>query len=314
MTGASGFVGRAVCELLTAQGHVVRGLVRQPRSGSGRVEERLFEGFHDQQGIREAVRGADSVVHLAARVHQMREGSRNSLSEYQRINVEGTRMLARIAADEGVDDFVFASSVKAVGESNSRPWTEDDVPHPLDPYGCSKLDAERMLGEEGPKLGIATKVLRLPLVYGPGVKANMLRLFEMVHKGRPIPVGGIRNARSLVYVGNVASAVGKLIGTGSGHEIFFVSDGEDVSTPELVRRIGKAMGRKVRLVPVPGTLLRLLAKVEVPVASAIAQRLAGSLTVDTSKLRQRIGPMPFSLDDGVAATARWFNAARKETS
>lgn len=171
-----------------------------------------------------------------------------------------------------------------------------------------------MLAELGASRDVATTVLRLPLVYGPGVRANMFRLFELVERGRPIPVGGISNARSLLFVGNAASAIARLVGTSQGNEIYFVSDGEDVSTPELVRRIGIALERPARLVPVPGSLLRVLARFDVPVASPIARRLAGSLTVDTSRLRARLGPMPFSLDQGLAKTADWFKSASKESS
>lgn len=311
VTGATGFVGRTVCRNLMESGHHVRALVRRADALLVASEQSVYAGVEDVKAIREAVSGVDSVIHLAARVHQMRESSADASAEYGRVNVEATRTLAIAAASEGVGELIFASSVKAMGESNARPWTEADVPGPVDAYGRSKLAAEHALAEVAARYGMATAALRFPLVYGPGVKANMLRLFELVDKGRPLPLGGIRNARSLLYTENAAVAIGRMLGTLRGNAAYFVADGEPVSTPELIRRIAAALQRPARLLPIPGRGLQLLSRFDLPIVSPIARRLAGSLTVDTSRLTSLIGELPYTLDDGLADTAAWYRGQRK---
>jgi nucleoside-diphosphate-sugar epimerase len=304
VTGANGFLGRAVCAELTRVGHTVRALVRSPGS-SGGFEPYPYAGLDDVAALRHACRGADACIHLAARVHQMR-GTPEQDAEYQRINTIGTQAFAMIAAEESVGDFLFASSVKAVGEANDTAWTEREAPSPKDPYGVSKLHAERALGDVTALTGMSTAALRLPLMYGAGMKANMLRLFELVDRRVPLPLGGIRNRRSMLYVENAAAAFCRLIGAVKGHELFFASDGEDVSTPDLVVRIAAALGREPRLIPIPHGMLQVIARLELPKISPIAQRIGGSLQVDSSSLRARIGPLPYSLDEGLQRTARWF--------
>ena len=256
----------------------------------------------DRQAVRAAVAGADAIVHLAARVHVMRETATDPLAEFRRTNVEATRVLAEEAAVSGVRHIVLASTVKAVGEETATPWTEDTPPRPMDPYGRSKLEAEELLRELAMRYGLGVTALRLPLVYGPEVKGNMLRLFALVDRGIPLPFGSVRNRRSLLYVGNLAAAAKAVLERPrAGFGVFFVTDLRDVSLPELIRLIGAALGRRARLLPVPPGLLRVI------LPAAEAGRLIGSLAVDASSLSRATGYRPpFTVEDGLRATAEWY--------
>ena len=321
VTGASGFVGRHCVEVLLASGRPVRGLFRTPPGpeAAADLEAARVHGLHDREGLRRALAGVEAVVHLAARVHVLEETAADPLAAFRAVNVEGTRTLLEESAAAGVRSFVFVSSVKAVGEaSGSTTWTEATEPRPVDPYGVSKREAEILVRAFADEHGVHAPILRLPLVYGPGVGANMLALLRAVARGVPLPLGAVRNRRSLAYVGNVAAAVAAVLDTPeSGTETFFVSDGEDLSTPELVRRVARALDRPARLVPVPPALFRaagaagdlLRRAVPVPVHSAVVDRLLGSLAVDSSRLARVTGRTPpFSVDEGLARTAAWYRA------
>jgi nucleoside-diphosphate-sugar epimerase len=312
ITGANGFVGHAVCCELVRRGHHVRAMVR-PRSSfdTSGVERIEYLGLHDERQLQAALEGSTAVIHLAARVHRMREKGNDVLARYREANTQATRRLAVLAAKAGVTQLAFASTVKAVGEANTEPWTEAVAATPVDPYGISKLEAEDALAHVSTEYGMATTVVRLPLLYGPGMKANMLRLFELVDRGAFLPLGGIRNRRSLLYVKNAAVAFCDLVGMGRGHEVFFAADGEDLSTPELVVRIAAALGRKPRLLPAPRRALETLATRRVPSLSAVARRLVGSLTVDATRLRTRIGPPPYTVTAGLRETADWYITMRR---
>ncbi|MHB1169206.1 MAG: NAD-dependent epimerase/dehydratase family protein [Longimicrobiales bacterium] len=311
VTGASGFLGRTVCHELRARGDRVRGLVRTAAPGLD-IEQVTWTGLEDDEAIRRAVDGVDAVVHLAARVHMMRDSAADPLVEFRRVNVEGTVRVARHAGAAGVQSLVFASSVKAMGEATTGPpWRESDAPAPVDPYGVSKLEAEETLARLSTETGLTTSVVRFPLVYGPGVRANMLRLFELVDRGWPLPFGGIRNRRSLLYSRNAAAAIASLVDRRGGHDTWFVSDGIDVSTPELLERIAAGLGRRLRLLPAPVTLLSAARRLRIPLVAPIATRLIGSLAVDSTRMQARLGgAMPYTLDDGLRATAEWFRAVR----
>ena len=254
--------------------------------------------------MRAALSGVDAVVHLAARVHVMRDTAADPAAEFRRVNVEGTRALLEEAIAAGARRFVLASSVKAMGESGSAAFTEETPPAPADPYGVSKLEAERIVAGAAGRIHVSS--IRFPLIYGPGVKGNMLRLFQLVDRGTPLPLGSVHNRRSLLFVGNAARAVQSLLeGDHPSGEVFLCSDGEDVSTTGLVRAIGAALGRPARLLPLPMGLVRAI-----PFASPILDRLVGSLYFDSSKLTRLTGfRPPYDLSAGLAETARWYRAS-----
>ncbi len=276
-------------------------------------------GLLDRAGIATAMRDVDTVIHLAARVHMMRETSASPLTEFRRVNVEGTRVLLEEAIRASVRRFVFASSVKAMGEATVSPWTEETVPAPADPYGISKWEAEQVVRELAGRAGMHAPILRFPLMYGEGMKANMPRLFQLVDRGVPLPFGRVRNRRSLLYVGNAVAAIRAVLETpeASG-ETFLVSDGHDLSTPDLIREIARALGRPARLVPVPLSAFRTAGRFGDVIArfgpslltSAYVERLLGSLAVDASKLHRVTGFVPpFPLPAAMGRTAEWYRSS-----
>lgn len=315
VTGASGFLGHHICRTLVDQGAEVVGLVRRPDSTPAGVVPRLCSDLLDRAALAAALDGVDQVIHLAARVHLTGD---TALAEYRRTNVEGTQALLQESLNAGVRRFVFVSSVKAVGEGNESPWTEQTHEAPCDPYGMSKLEGERVIRELAWQRGMHAPILRLPMVYGPGMRANMLRLFQLVDREIPLPLGSVRNRRSLVFSDNVVAAVASVLGTpAAAQEIFFVRDDRDLSTPELVRAVAQALGRRSRLVRVPVPMIRaagrvgdLLSRViHSPIDSAMVERLVGSLCIDASKLGRVTGYRPpVAVDEGLRRTATWYLA------
>ena len=308
VTGASGFIGTALSRGLLARGHSVRAVVRDASAlaadspGLHRVAVQDIAGEVDRRAL---LGGIDVVVHLAAVAHRAAADA----YEIRRVNVEGAARLAD-AASGLVRRFVFLSSVKVHGEdSGNAPYTEADTPHPEDIYGRTKLEAERALTGIAGRGGMELVVLRPPLVYGPGVKANFLRLLSWVDSGLPLPLGRVRNRRSLIYAGNLVDVIARCAEHPAARGPFLVSDDESVSTPELVSRIARALERPARLVPAPPTLLR--------VAGMIAgrrdevRRLIGNLAIDSSRARRLLDwRPPYALDEGLAETARWFRSSR----
>jgi nucleoside-diphosphate-sugar epimerase len=316
VTGASGFLGRTLCRVLVDRGVSVRAVVRRPEAAPPGSEPRVVAGLDETEQLGEALHGVGTVVHLAARVHRMNDPVSDPLSSYRAINVEGTRAVMRAARAAGVRTFVFASSTKAVGEWTDVPWTEAEPPRPTDPYGVTKLEAELAVRELARAAPMHTVILRLPLVYGAGAKGNILRLFQAVDRGVPLPFGSVRNRRSLLYAGNFVAAVDAVVSAaGANGETFFVSDDADLSTPELVRMIARALGRPARLVPVPAALFQMAARlgdvahpwVRLPFNSGVARRLIGSLAVDISKLRRLTGFVPpYPPEEGLRVMAEWY--------
>lgn len=310
VTGASGFIGRALCRALAARGHEVRAAVRWKAGvssdGLATVAERIeVADIADETGWPAKLSGIDAVVHLAAIAHRAADEA-----AVRRVNVEGTTRLAHAAAGR-VRRIVFLSSVKVHGEdSGERAFSETDTPRPEDAYGRAKLEAERSLHEIAAASGMELVVLRPPLVYGPGVKANFLRLLRWVDSGWPLPLGAVRNRRSLIYVGNLADAIVRAVEhTQTAGATFLVSDADDVSTPDLIRRLARALGRTPRLLPVPPRWL-LLAGGLTGRTDAI-RRLIGNLTVDCSAIQTRLGwTPPLTMAHGLAETARWFQSGR----
>lgn len=315
VTGASGFLGTAACRHFANAGWSVRGVGRTtPARSAG--EFRQVSDYTSATELEAAFAGAHAIIHLAARVHVMQDTSRDPLGDFRRANVLGAKAAVRAAQRVGAHAFVLASSVKAVGEANTRPWTEEVTPHPSDPYGISKLEAEREVLADARQLGIAATVLRLPLAYGPGVRANFRRLLDLVWRGWPLPLAAVNNRRSLIFTGNAAVAMQAVIESpAAGGETFFVSDDHDLSTPELIRGIAAALGVRARLVPVPMQPVRVLSRLGDLVArpaglrrpSAIFDRILGSLTVDISKLKRMTAYRPaFTVEQGLARTASWY--------
>ena len=230
----------------------------------------------------------------------------DALAEYRRVNVDGTRLLARMAAAAGVRRFVFLSSIKVNGESTRRPFTQADMPRPGDAYGISKWEAEQALIQVARDTGMQWVILRSPLIYGPGVGANFLRLMRAVARRAPLPLGGIDNRRSLVYAGNLVDAIRVCLShPGARDQVFLLSDGEDVSSADLVRRLAAALQVQPRLLSVPGPVLRAVGRLMG--RAAAVERLTGSLQVDSSRIRAELGWLPpFSLDEGLAETGHWY--------
>ena len=321
VTGAAGFVGWHVCAYLARMGRSVRGLVRRESANLPEGVERTQLGdLSDVEGMPMALHGVGAVVHCAARVHVTDEAAADPLAAFRQVNVGGTVDLLEAASSAGVSQFVFLSSVKAVGEASTQPWDESVLPAPVDPYGISKYEAEARLMAQPPSSPMAISILRLPLVYGPGVSANMMRLIRTVDRGVPLPFRGIDNRRSLAFVGNVCLAVEAVLDRPSGsREVFFVSDDEDVSTPGLIKAIAYALGRPARLFPMPWLMLRPLARmgdristvVPWPLSTMTLQRLTGSLQVDCGKLQQHTNYRPrYRLAQGLASTVTWYRAQR----
>jgi nucleoside-diphosphate-sugar epimerase len=249
-----------------------------------------------------ALIGIDVVIHLAARVHAVHETTADFLDAFRQVNVFGTQHLARMAAKAGVQRFIFISSVKVNGEGSSVPYSEKDIPRPEDAYGISKREAEEALTGIAAQTGLQTVILRLPLVYGPGVKANFRDLIRIVSAGLPLPFQSIRNQRSLVYLGNVVDAIATcVVHPLAANETFLVSDGEDISTPKLLEMIAIAMNKKVVLFSLPHGLLKVLCGL-VGKGQEL-EKLTGTLVVDSSKIRRLLGwKPPFSMREGIAET------------
>lgn len=306
VTGASGFVGQALCRALLQDGFEITVTSRKDQlSGLGWNTVRVGD-MDGNTDWREALAECTSVVHLAARVHVMNEKEGDSLVACRAINTHGTLNLARQAQKAGVKRFVFMSSIKVNGEGRCLPYVESDPPAPKDPYAISKWEAEQALRGISGEDGMEMVILRPPLVYGPGVRANFLRLLSIAYLGLPLPLGALNNRRSLVYVGNLVSAAQAcLMHPAASGQTFLVSDGEDVSTTELIRRIGMTLGRPQRLWPMPEALLRAMG--HLTGHSEETGRLLDSLVVDSSKIRQALDWCPpYTLGQGLAETAAWF--------
>ncbi|MDC3409995.1 SDR family oxidoreductase [Alphaproteobacteria bacterium] len=310
VTGASGFIGQSLCSNLLAQDHEVRAAVRFADSipsvkGFDVVEVGEVGAQTDWSS---ALAGVDCVFHCAARAHVIHETDVDSLAAYRAVNVEGTLRLAEQAAALNVQRFVFLSSVKVNGEQTKlgAPFLLSDVPAPEDPYGVSKWEAEQALWSVSAQTGLEVVVVRPPLVYGPGVKGNLLRLLRWVARGVPLPLQSVHNQRSLVGLSNLVDLLLRFAEhpNAAGHT-FLVSDGHDLSTPQLIRLMAEGMNQPARLLPVPVALLQvggsLLSKRDE------VERLVGSLQVDSRHNQALFIWTPrLSVEDGVREMARWY--------
>ncbi|MEI6150086.1 MAG: SDR family oxidoreductase [bacterium] len=312
VTGASGFIGRALCSRLVACGVRAAGTVRASSTAARLppgVKPVVTGTIDPATDWAAALSGVDTVVHLAARVHVMHDRAIDPVEAYRQANTLTTDALARQAAKR-VRRLVFLSSAKVNGEGRSTPYTESDTPAPEDPYGISKWQAESNLRQTARETGLEVVIIRPPLVYGPEVKANFHQLLRMVNCGLPLPFAQVRNARSLVFVGNLVDA----ICTCATHpkaagQTFFVRDGEDVSTPELIRRMATALERPAHLFSVPPPLLRLMGALTG--RTVALERLLGSLSIDDALIRRELGwAPPFTMAQGLKETAVWFQQSQ----
>ena len=317
VTGATGFIGTALCKRLLEEGLFVHGTVRSfdPSILPQGVAPVQLESIEKKGKWETILNDIDTIVHLAARVHVMKDSVTYHSSEYHKVNVQGSKHLALAAAQYGVKRFIFMSSAKVNGEGRSRPYKEADIQEPQDPYGISKLEAEQVLHEIADQTGLEVVILRPPLVYGPGVKANFLRLLKVVDSGIPLPLLSTNNRRSLIYIENLVDAVFTCLSHPEvSGQTFLVSDGEDISTSELIRIIGFALERPAHMFPFPTFLMRLTGRLLGK--SAEVERLLGSLMVDCSKIKRELNwEPPYTMDQGLKETGKWYlkrrNISRK---
>lgn len=309
VTGATGFVGRALCEQLVIKGISVRGTLlpsERPSALIPGVEGTTVEPLGPDTVWEGALDGVETVIHLAARVHIMADTSSDPLVDFRMVNVTGTKKLALDAIRAGIRRFVFVSSVKVNGEETFAPYTVRSPAEPVDPYGVSKWEAEQALRQMEKETGLEVVIVRPPLVYGPGVKANFLNLMKVVNRGMPLPLASVTNRRSFIFVRNLADALVCCAShSGAAGHTYFVGDGCAISTPELIRRLAGAMGVPQRLFPFPVSFLRLAGAV-IGKSSAV-DRLVGSLEVDGSAISNDLDwTAPYTMDDGLRETAEWF--------
>lgn len=294
VTGATGFVGQALAHAACKSGHTVSALVRAYSDQlSADISQIVLEDFNALTEQMLIASDIDVIVHAAARAHVMHDQHSNPAEIYHAINVSLTEHLAKIAARAGVKRFVFISSIKVNGESTAigRPFTEQDVPAPEDDYGRSKWQAEQQLKVIGQETGMEIVILRPPLIYGPGVKGNFASLMKWMQKSLPLPLGAIHNKRSLLALENLISAI--LLSAShpaAANQTYLLADEKAVSTTELLKNIALAQDKKARLLPVPASWLRFLAKILGK--AGVADRLLGSLEVKTDKIRQQLAWQP----------------------
>jgi nucleoside-diphosphate-sugar epimerase len=306
ISGANGFVGKLLCKMLFDQGVSVVAALRNTSVKVKNIESFMVDNISNQTDWAEGLQGIKVVIHLAARVHVMNDSSADPLAEFRKVNVEGTLNLAGQAAKAGVKRFIFISSIKVNGEHTDlgKPFTEADPANPEDAYGLSKYEAEQGLLLIAQQTGMEIVIIRPPLIYGPGVKANFASMLLFVKRGIPLPFGIINNKRSFVYLGNLISLIIRCIDhPEAANQVFLVSDGHDLSMTQLLTKCAKALGVKARLLPIPQKLIEfsaaLLGKQD------MAQRLCGNLQVDISKARNILNwAPPVSVADGLIETCK----------
>lgn len=304
ITGANGFIGQAVFKRLRSENYQVRGTVRSIDSLGMNILQIKSSG--PKTDWTKTLIGVDTVVHLAARVPSLKDTAPDQLKLFRQVNVLGTKNIAQQAALANVRRFVYMSSVSVNGKGRFTSYTEEDIPKPQDAYGISKWEAEKALNKISDETGMETVIIRSPLVYGPRVKANFLLLFKVVERGIPIPVSSINNRRSLIYLGNLVDAIVTCIKhPKASRQTYLVSDGEDVSTPELIQRISSSLGKPARLFPFPPVMLKMVGIITRKTVTV--DRLLRSLTIDCSKIRHDLDwKAPFTMEKGLRETAKWY--------
>lgn len=315
VTGATGFVGKRLTCVLAEKEHDVIAAVRSvpEQKVAGAAYEQIID-FNSVDEWTRQLQGVDCVVHAAARVHVMNEVESDPLQAFRAVNVAGTMALAEGAVRAGVKRLVFISSIKVNGEGTQPPraYTADDAPAPADPYGISKMEAEQALIALGSERGLEVVIVRPVLVYGPGVKANFRSMMSWLYKRIPLPLGAIDNRRSLVFIDNLVDLIRVCCGhPGAVGQTFLVSDGTDVSTTQLLRKIGRALGVRPVLIGVPVWALSLAAAALGK--KAVSHRLCGSLQVDITKNDRLLNwKPPIAMDTALETTARDFKESLKK--
>lgn len=309
ITGANGFIGQAMCNHLLAQGWQVLGAIRRrdcrydlPKGVLACVVGEIDRHTYWDRFLKDV----DTVIHLAARVHHPKDASEDIFRIYHETNTIGTGRLLRAAISSNVRRFLFVSSIKVNGEGIDRPYRESDPPAPVDPYGITKAEAENLVNFYRKKANIETTILRPPLVYGKGVKANFLQLLKMIEKGIPMPFASIDSQRSFIYLENLVHAIDTCLSHRSAiGKTFLVCDDETMTVPDLIGRLSRAMGKQARLFAVPKGLLSLLERM--PGAGSSISKVNRALVVDNSKIREELGWNPlYSVDVGIRETVKWY--------
>jgi len=326
VTGANGFVGQALCRALDQKGYVVRGAFRDASKffkASAKMACVAVGDINEKTDWSAAIQGIDCVVHLAGRVHMMREDVAEPLVAYRKTNVGGLKRLLDFVKRAGVPRLIYLSTIKVNGErTTDKAFSEDDPVAPEDAYAQSKWEAEQILLARAHETGLKVIILRIPLVYGPGVKANFFNLLQWVDRGLYLPFGAVKNQRSFLFLGNLVDAIIRSIDAPAfSREVFLLSDGEDVSTPELLRRVAHALGRPSRLLAVPiffldgigvmGDFIEKFTGKNVSVDSKKLSRLTDSLCVNSTKFKQVAAwQPPYQMTEGLAITAQWYSGAK----
>lgn len=326
VTGANGFVGRVLCGALSRANYFVRGAVRENNCQEKSMKETFksiqvnemieigdIANIETEYNLQKALKDIDVVVHLAARVHVMQERSADPLAAFRSVNVQGTEKLARFATQFGVSRFVYISSISVHGNSTDKgPYIEEDEPHPHSPYAVSKWEAELALKRVSRETGLDLVIVRPPLVYGPGVGGNFLMLIKWVDRCLPVPFRKINNLRSFIGIENLVDLIVRCVSYPQiAGGTFLVADGEDLSTPDLIRRMAKLLRRPVRLLPFPVGVMRFVARSMGK--EDMLDRLCNCLQVDAGKARRKLCWSPrVSLDEGLEQTARWYLDVHKK--
>ena len=313
ITGSSGFVGRELCaDLVRRQFSVTAAMRNESSQQISQYSIARIADIGPDTDWTAALQGIEVVIHLAARVHVMRDNAPDPISEFRRTNTAGTEHLARCAAAAGVKRLVYVSSIKVNGEEtvNGHRYSEQDAPAPQDSYGISKWEAEQALQRVTQETGLEVAILRPPLVYGADVKGNFMQMMRVVARGMPLPLAALHNQRDLLYVGNLVNAlIACAFHPAAAGKTFLLSDGEPVSTSELLQRLAHALAVPSHLFPFPASVLKLAGKLSGK--SDQIERLLGSLQIDNAKIRHELNwTPPFTMQQGLQLTAEWYRNTR----
>tara|TARA_E500000331_G_C17201966_1_gene689667 strand:- start:113 stop:1096 length:984 start_codon:yes stop_codon:yes gene_type:complete len=312
ITGATGFIATPLIRALREQGHILSGTTRKTGvfSGTNGIPLHKVPEISENTDWSNIISGAEVVIHLAARVHIMKDQSRNPIEAFRRVNTLGTKSLALQAANAGIKRFIFLSTVKVAGETSPIDGFKESGPiSPNDPYSISKYEAEQELLKIAQSSSMEVVIIRPPLVYGPNVKGNFLSLLKLAKRNYPLPLNSINNKRSLIFVDNLTDAIAKAVEhPKAANKIFFLSDEENLSTTELINKISTAFGSKARIFNVPQKYLDLFGKITGN--TEIVKRLTQTLTVNSTRIKSDLNwSPPFQSDDGIEKTVNWYNTS-----